>query len=106
MPLVPTCARLKLVHACDQCHSSRMSTASYRCHRKSCRNTEGEVDSLAWAKEACTILLGRGVKTAVITLGARGAVVMGHGVEGMQHVTGPKVDAAKVVDTAGTVPVF
>jgi hypothetical protein len=30
MPLVHTPARLKLLHACGQCHSSRVSTASYR----------------------------------------------------------------------------
>jgi hypothetical protein len=28
-------------HACDQWHSSRESTCSYRCHHKLCRNTEG-----------------------------------------------------------------
>jgi hypothetical protein len=26
MPLVPTPARLKLLHACDQCHSTRVFT--------------------------------------------------------------------------------
>jgi hypothetical protein len=30
IPMVPTPARLKLLHACDQCHSSRVPTASYR----------------------------------------------------------------------------
>ena len=40
MPLVPTPARLKLLHACDQWHSSRVSTTSYRYHRKLCRNAE------------------------------------------------------------------
>jgi hypothetical protein len=43
MPLDPTPARLKLLHACDQWHSSRESTLSYRCRHKSCRNTEGQI---------------------------------------------------------------
>jgi hypothetical protein len=41
MPLDPTHVRLKLIHACDQWHSSRESTASYRYYHKLCRNTEG-----------------------------------------------------------------
>jgi hypothetical protein len=40
MPLDPTLARLKLLHACDQCHSFWESTA-YRCHHKLCPNTAG-----------------------------------------------------------------
>jgi hypothetical protein len=39
MSLVPTPARLTLLHGCDQWHSSRVSTASYCYHRKLCRNT-------------------------------------------------------------------
>jgi hypothetical protein len=42
MPLVSMPARLKLLHASDQWHSSQVSTASYRCHCKLCSNTEGE----------------------------------------------------------------
>jgi chromosome segregation ATPase len=38
---VPPPACLKVLHACDQWHSSWVSTTSYRYHRKSCRNTEG-----------------------------------------------------------------
>jgi hypothetical protein len=30
-----------LLHACDQCHSSRVSTTSYHYHCKLCLNTEG-----------------------------------------------------------------
>jgi hypothetical protein len=41
IPLVPTPARVKALHVCDQCHSSWVSTASYHHHRKLCRNTEG-----------------------------------------------------------------
>jgi hypothetical protein len=37
--------RLKRCHACDPWHSSQVDTASYRCHRKSCRNTEGSSSS-------------------------------------------------------------
>jgi hypothetical protein len=42
MPLVPTPARLKLSHACDQYHSSRAST-SYRYHCNPRPNTEGMI---------------------------------------------------------------
>jgi hypothetical protein len=41
MPLVPTPARLKLLHACDQCHSSRVITPLTGWHCKLCPNTEG-----------------------------------------------------------------
>jgi kinesin family protein C2/C3 len=39
--LVPTPVRLKLLHACNQCHSSRVSSTSHLCHRKLRPNTEG-----------------------------------------------------------------
>jgi hypothetical protein len=45
MPLVPTPARLKLEHACDQWHFSPVST-SYRSNRKFRPNTEGKHDVL------------------------------------------------------------
>jgi hypothetical protein len=41
MPLVPTNVHLKLLHACYQWHSSRVSTASHRSHRILRPNTEG-----------------------------------------------------------------
>jgi len=41
-PLVPTPARLKLLHACDQWHSSRVFTPLTGCHCKLRANTEGE----------------------------------------------------------------
>jgi hypothetical protein len=44
MPSGP--ARLKLLHACDQWYSSRVSTMSYRCHRKLRPNTEGATTTL------------------------------------------------------------
>jgi hypothetical protein len=44
MPLDPTHVRLKLLHACDQWHSSREPTCSYRCDHKLCRNTEGHLE--------------------------------------------------------------
>jgi hypothetical protein len=37
MALVPMPARLTLLHACGQWHSSRVVIASYRYHRTSCR---------------------------------------------------------------------
>jgi hypothetical protein len=37
--------RLKRCHACDQWHSSRVSTTSYRCHCKFRLNTEGNQSS-------------------------------------------------------------
>jgi hypothetical protein len=37
--------RLKLLHACDQQHSSRVSTASHRCHHKLRRNTAGLMET-------------------------------------------------------------
>jgi hypothetical protein len=40
-PLVPTPARLKLVQACEQCHSSRVSTFLTSAHCKLRPNTEG-----------------------------------------------------------------
>jgi len=55
-------------------------------------------DDLEWVPTCCNVLLERGVKTALITLGSRGAVAMGAGVEGVQHET---VDKVKSVDTAG-----
>jgi kinesin family protein 6/9 len=41
MPLVPTPARLKLLHACDQYHSSWVFTPLTGSHCKLCRNTVG-----------------------------------------------------------------
>jgi hypothetical protein len=42
MPLCfPPLLHLKLLHACDQWHASRLSTATYRYHLKFRRNTEG-----------------------------------------------------------------
>jgi hypothetical protein len=41
MPLVPAPAHLQLLHACDQCHSSRMFTPRIGWHRKLRPNTEG-----------------------------------------------------------------
>ena len=41
VPLVPTPARLKLLHACDQWHSSRVFNPLIGWHCKLCRNTEG-----------------------------------------------------------------
>jgi hypothetical protein len=41
MPLVPTPARLKLLHACGQCHSARMFTPLTGWHGKFRPNTEG-----------------------------------------------------------------
>jgi hypothetical protein len=41
MPLVPTPARLKLLHACNQWHSSRVSTFLTSSPCKLCPNTEG-----------------------------------------------------------------
>jgi SAM-dependent methyltransferase len=46
MPLVPTPARVKLEHACDQCHSSLVSADTYRYHRKLCRNAEGTAERM------------------------------------------------------------
>ena len=46
MPLDPTHVRLKLEHACDQWHSSRESTASYRWHCKFRQNAEGITNEL------------------------------------------------------------
>jgi hypothetical protein len=43
MPLVSTPARLKLLLACDQCHSSRALTPLTGWHRKLCSNTEGTI---------------------------------------------------------------
>ena len=54
--------------------------------------------NLDWVPKACNVLLERGVKTVLITLGSRGAVAMGAGVVGVQHETVAKV---KTVDTAG-----
>jgi hypothetical protein len=56
MPLVPTPARLKLLQACDQWYSSRVSTASYRCHRKFCPNSEGLITRLG-GQPRCTATL-------------------------------------------------
>jgi hypothetical protein len=44
MPLVPTPARLKLLQACDQWHSSRMSAPLTGSHCKLRPNTEGCVE--------------------------------------------------------------
>jgi hypothetical protein len=43
MPLDPTHVRLKLLHVCDQWHSSRESTALTSWHYKFRPNTEGSV---------------------------------------------------------------
>jgi hypothetical protein len=45
MALVPTPARVKLFHACDQRYSSRVPATSYRYHRKIRPNTEGSFRS-------------------------------------------------------------
>jgi hypothetical protein len=41
MPLVPTSARLKILHACDQWHSSRVFTPLIGSHCKFRQNTKG-----------------------------------------------------------------
>jgi hypothetical protein len=46
VPLVPTPARLKRCHACDQCHSSRASTFLAGSHCKLRANTEGICNGL------------------------------------------------------------
>jgi hypothetical protein len=45
MPLVSTPARLKLLHVCDQWHSSRAFTPLTGCHCKLRPNTEGAADA-------------------------------------------------------------
>jgi hypothetical protein len=46
MPLVPTPARLKLLQACNQCHSSRVPTFLTSPHRQLHPNTEGTKGNL------------------------------------------------------------
>jgi hypothetical protein len=47
--------RLKRCHVCDQCHASRVSTASYRYHCKLRPNAEGTYEE---AELACQTLGG------------------------------------------------
>jgi hypothetical protein len=53
MPLDPTQVRLKLLHACDQLHSSRASTPLTGWHCKLCPTTEG---LRCWKKQDCLFL--------------------------------------------------
>jgi Cu/Zn superoxide dismutase len=48
IPLARTPARLKLLHACDQCHSSRVFTPLIGWHCKLRPNTEGTGKELDW----------------------------------------------------------
>ena len=61
-----------------------------------------EVTSIADAKEAGDILLGKGVGTALITLGEQGALL--HSAEQSVHI--PAVDAGAVVETTGAGDAF
>jgi hypothetical protein len=84
-------ARLKLLHSSDQCHSFRVSIASYRYHRHLCRNIEGtEAIKGMTAEAAVQALSSVFVKTIVAQVGGQAVA----GWASFVPLVGPAIAAA------------